>query len=101
MEKGTKKILTIVGVVAAVVIGYNFLTKKDEDEAKSGFLGFGRSKKKKYPANTPDFQGEIVPMPASGKCPTGSSPTNVGGIGQPNDYRCRYNVKPKSIALSV
>ncbi len=45
MEAKTKKILTIAGIVALVVVGYNYFTK-DEDEAKSGFLGFTKKRKK-------------------------------------------------------
>ncbi len=52
MEKGTKKVLTIVGVVALVVVGYKFLTKKEEEETTSGFWGWS-PKKRKVVLNAP------------------------------------------------
>lgn len=70
MEKKTKTILKVIAAVAVVVIGYNMLSKK-EDEATSGFLGFSFKKKKKNNNPTNTVTGGAAP-----KCTTTCEYTN-------------------------
>ncbi len=86
MEAKTKKILTIVGVVALVVVGYNYFSKDDEaTEIKSGFLGFSPRKKAPIPVN--------VTLGNHCDCRTGQqyTVTSSNGQGHWTGVSCRCN----------